>query len=508
MTAATRFKLRRREFIAGSALAAGLPNLARTADEKILRIAVAGFPLEKGSAFANIQTPAIIFESALYDGLTRLNRDGTVSPRLATSWESMESTRWRFKLRGDVKFSNGKAFDAGAVVHTVTYLVNPGPATEGVRRDFTFLAEAKAVDRYTVDIITKWPVPNLPRFLSVLLMVEPEAWQSMGAEAYSLKPVGTGPMTAVSWEPGRVLFAANKKSWRAPTIDGVEFLLLTDVPSRLQAMLSGRLDVVYQLPPEDFETVTGYGGNVIHVRDAAASAIFLNFGEGRKTPLADVRVRRALNMAVDRQTIVDVLLSGKTVLASQPAVSEAFGYDPDIQPYPFDPTAAKKLLAEAGYPNGFSFVLETSGGATNSLLTLQRVADDLGRVGVKVEVRQKGTIQFLNDFVRGRYESDAMTLQFGAYPTLDALQMTTLSSCKKNIPWYCDKTIQPVIDAAWTETDPAKALELRRQVMRHYHDQAPAIFLYQNVAFIGLSPRTSGYSSVFGFVEYENIRIA
>lgn len=505
--------LSRRHFVSTTALAASamsavVPRLARAADPKILRVAVGGFPAEKGNAFANIQTPTIIFNSGLFDGLTRLNRDGSLSPRLATSWEAIDPLTWRFKLRDDVVFSNGKKFDAAAVAYTVKYLSGPGPATEGMRRDLPFLSDAKVIDATTVDIITKTPVPSMPRYAAVLLIVEPDAWATLGAQAFSVKPVGTGSLVAESWEPGRIFFAANKKSWRAPKIDGVEFLMLTDVPSRIQAMLSGRLDIVYQLPPEDMKMVQDFGATVGTARDASASAIFFNFQNGRQTPLTDVRVRQAINYAVDRQSIVDILLNGQTVISSQPAVREAYGFDPTIAPYPFDLAMAKKLLAEAGYENGFNMTLETSGGTTNSLLIVQRVADDLARVGIKVEVRQKGVIQYLTDFVRGRFESDAFTLQWGSYPTLDSVQMTMMNSCRKTNPWFCDTTIQPDIEAAWVEAEPTRALDLRHKIMRHYHDQAPGLFLHENVNLIAQSPRTTGYESVFGFVDFDNIRIA
>ncbi|MBL8630092.1 MAG: ABC transporter substrate-binding protein, partial [Rhodospirillaceae bacterium] len=501
--------LSRRLFMAGAGVAATpLPRMAQAAGEKkILRVAIGGFPPEKGNAYANIQTPAIILNSGIFDALTKLNKDGSLSPSLATSWEAVDALTWRFKLRDDISFSNGNKFDAGAVVHAVEYLVAPGPATEGVRRDMPFLAGAKAIDKHTVEITTKVPIPYFPRYAAVLLIVEPEQWQKLGATAFSEKPVGTGPFLADSWEPGRILFSANRGSWRKPQIDGIEWLLLTDIPSRLQAYLSDRLDVVYQLPPEDFSTVKDYGGTVVRAGEASAAAVFFNFLNKPESPLADVRVRRALNMAVDRKSIVDVLLNGETPLSSQPTTKESFGYDPSIQPYPFDPAAAKKLLVEAGHPNGFGMTLETATGSTNSILIVQRIADDLARVGVKVEVRQKGVIQFLTDFVRGRFEADAFTLQWGSYPTLDSMQMTIMSSCRKTGPWYCNQEIQPVIDAAWIEADPKKALELRHQVMRFYHDDAPGLFLHENVSFIGLSPRTTGYDSVFGFIPYENIRL-
>ncbi len=501
-------RLNRRLFMAGAAIAAStLPTITRAADPKILRIAIGGFPSDKASAYASIQTPAIILNGGLFDALTKLNKDGSISPSLATSWEAIDPLTWRFKLRNDIYFSNGKNFDAGAVVHAIEYLIGPGPATERVRFDLPFFAGAKAVNKYTVDIQTKMPVPSLPRYAVALLFVEPEAFQAMGAQKYAEQPVGTGPFTLKSWETGRIQFEANRKSWRAPKIDGIEWLMLTDIPSRLQAFLSDRLDVVYQLPPEDFDTVRNYKGTVVRTSDAGASALFFHYLNKPNSPLADVRVRRALNMAVDRKSIVDVLLNGETKLSSQPAVHESFGYDSSIEPYPFDVAAAKKLLTEAGHPNGFSMTLETAVGSTNSVLIVQRIADDLARAGVKVEVRQKGVIQFLSDFMAGRFEADAVMLQWGSYPTLDAIHMTSMNSCRKKEPWYCNQEIQPTIEAAWLETDPAKALELRHKIMTFYHDDAPGLFLYENVGFLGLSPRTKGYDSYFGFVPFENVRI-
>ncbi|MDX2144415.1 MAG: ABC transporter substrate-binding protein [Rhodospirillaceae bacterium] len=499
--------LTRRFFAALAGSAALIGAKSRAQDAKILRVALGGFPLERSNPYANIQTPSIIFHTAVFEGLTHLNLDGSVSPRLATAWEQRDPLTWRFKLRDDVVFSNGKAFDAGAVAHAVNYLTGPGPANEDARRDLNFLAGATVVDKHTVDIRTQTPRFTLPRYCSVLLIVEPEAWATLGPVKFAEQPVATGPMVVDEWQPARALFRRNPTAWRSPQIDGVEYINLPDVPARIAALQSGRIDVAYGVAPEDIDAVTAVGGTIATVRDGAAMCIVLNFQGGRATPLADVRVRRALNLAVDRQAIVDVLMGGLTVASGQPSVRQAFGFDPALGPYPHDPAAAKALLAEAGYANGFTMTLETSGGSTNGVAVVQRVAEDLKRVGVNMVVRQKQTIKFLNDFVNGVYEADSFTLQWGGYPTLDALQFTNLSSCRKAKPWFCDPAIQPVIEQAWAETDPAQALALRHQVMRHYRDQAPGIFLHENIAFVGLSPRTTGYQPIFGHVDYDLVRI-
>jgi len=479
----------------------------RAQAEKILRVAVGGFPSERGNAFANIQTPSIIVLSALFDGLTRLAPDGTVLPWLATSWTQRDTLTWRFSLRPDVRFSNGRPCDAAAVVGTVAYLTGPGPATEGVRRDSGFLNGAVVIDPLTVEIKTAIPVPMFARYAAVLPIVDPEAWRAMGPEQFALTPVGTGPFVAESWSPARIVLRANSTAWRRPAIDGVEFLHLPDTPPRIAGLQSGRIDVAYQLAPEDFATIADAGGRIITLRDGTATNVIFLFGGGRATPLADVRVRRALNLAVDRARIVDQLLGGQTTLSSQPTVAAAFGFDPTIEPFPFDPDGARALLREAGYADGFAMTLETSSFGTNGSAVVQQIADDWSRVGVKAEIRTKPVIAYLGDFVQGRFKADALTLQWGAYPTLDAIQMTNISSCRKPYPWYCDPAIQPTVDAAWVETDPAKALALRRQVMRHYRDQAPGLFLYESVAFIGVSARTHGFNSAFGLVNFDEVTL-
>jgi len=493
----------------GTALAAvATPHIALGADKKILRIGYGGLPREQGNPFSNFQTPTILVTGGLFDGLTRFQRDGTIKPWLAKAWEAVNELTWRFKLRDDVVFSNGRQFDANAVVHTVEYLANPGSQTEGMRRHFRFFAGAKAIDRYTVQIETKKPVPMFPRYAAVLLIVEPEAWQSMGSEKFKLTPVGTGPLIAHEWESARCITRRNKTSWRPLAIDGVDFMVLPDVSSRIQAILSDGIDVAYQLAPEDFPTIENIGGSIASHKDGATTTVMLNFQTKTNSPLADVRVRHALNHAVDKQTIVDVLMGGQTVLATQSTVREAYGYDPTLKPYRYDPKLAKALLSEAGYPNGFDMTLETSGGGTNGWLVVQRVADDLSRVGVRVEVIQRPVNHFLLSFVRNRIEADAFTLQWGTYPILDAIQTTNTHSCRKASPWYCDETIQPAIEAAWVETNPDRAVALRHQVMRHYHAQVPCIYLHENIAFQGIHPRVSGYRQTYGYIDFENVRIA
>lgn len=500
--------LSRRSFSGGLAAASMTQGKAFAADQKILRVGLSGLPFEKGNAFSNFQTPGILMIGGIFDGLTRMTKQGDVEPWLATSWEALDDVTWRFTLRDGVVFSNSKPFDAAAVAHTVNYLTGDGPQTEGLRRDFRFLDGATVIDDHTVDIKTKAPVPMFPRYAAVLLIVEPGAWQDMGVEQFSLTPVGTGPLVVEGWEPARAMTKRNPLSWRPLNVDGIEFVVVPDNSARLQALLSGGLDVCYQIAPEDFGIIENIGGDIASVKDGAVYSIMLQYGNDRDTPLNDIRVRHALNYAVDKQTIVDALLGGRTVVSSQPTVREAYGYDPSLTPYSYDLERAKSLLIDAGYPDGFDMSLVTSGGGTNAALVVQRVADDLSRIGVRVDVQQRPVMRFLMDFVRGRIEADSFTLQWGSYPIVDSIQTTNINSCRKVMaPWFCDPVIQPTIDAAWVESDQDLALTLRQEVMGYYREQSPSILLYENIAFVGLSSRIQGFDQTFGYISFETIHL-
>jgi len=473
--------------------------------ETSLRVAIGGLPTYRGNPFRTAQTPTITVISAIFDSLTHLRSDGTVVPWLATSWRAIDDLTWEFKLRDDVSFSNGVPFDADTVVFFVNYIAGPGPATQDLRRELSILSGARAIDAQTVQIITKRPVPLLPRYASIMLMPEPVAWNSLGLEGFAEQPVGTGPFVLDRWEPSRASMYANPKSWRSPMVERIEVLRISDGTSRIQALQSERIDIAVGIASDDFGLVEQTGGTVATYREGAVWGIFLR--TDHDNALSDVRVRRALNLAVDRKTIVDVLLGGRTELSGQPAVATAYGHDPSIKPYPHDPEAARALILEAGYPDGFTFVVETSAGTPNVSLVLQRVAADLKRVGVTMEIQSRPLMIYLSDFVRGSLAKDAFTLVWGATPTLDAVRAIALHSCQKPKPWYCDERITPTIEAARIEWDNERAISLRQQIMKFYHNEAPSIFLYESVGFSGLHKRVRGFRYDYGKINYHEISL-
>lgn len=475
------------------------------AAESQLRVAVNVLPPGFANPYRTTATPSITTTSALFDGLTRLDHLGKVSPWLAKKWEVLNETTWRFHLRDDVVFSNGVPFDANAVVHAVGYLAHDGPAIESVRRDMPWFKEARIVDDHVVDIETTLPVPTLDRYVAHLLMSEPGAFNRLGVDGYAQAPVVTGPFVVREWQPNRVIFDANLTSWRQPKVSEIEIVATPDSTARVQAILSGRIDVAMALGPEEAAQIAASGGSSVSFSSGQIANVTLN--SVADTPFKDVRVRRALNMAINRQVIIDVLVAGATVAANQPATRASLGYDPTLPPYPYDPERAKILLAEAGYPDGFSFNLRTSLAGPGQASVYQQVASDLRKIGVEMVFDVVPATQFLSDIRRLAEIADSFTLPVPLFPTMDSMRAMSYHSCLVASPWYCDQTIQPVIARALVEWDQDVAITLRQQVMKHYHDEAPVLYLHESVTFVGLGPGVRNYNDVFGFVDYDVVEI-
>jgi peptide/nickel transport system substrate-binding protein len=449
--------------------------------------------------------PTITTMAAIFDGLTRLDRDGNAQPALAISWRNIDPLTWEFTLRENVIFSNGASLTADAVVNAVTYLAGDGPPFENTRREMTFFASAQAIDELTVIINTTEPMPLLPRFMSSLLIPEPGAWRSLGREGFTQAPVGTGPFKVESWQPSKITLTAFKKSWRPPLMERLEIVPIPDPTARVQGLLSGRLDVITDIGPDEKASVERFGGTGLSWFSGAVQGISL--AVTRPGPFQDVRVRQALNLAVNRQRIIDALLAGSTVVAFQPAPRGTIGYNPDLQPYPYDPDRAKALLASAGYPDGFSFVMETTNTGGGSADVYQQVASDLQSVGVNMEIRVLATPRFMRNIIQTGEYADAIHMVWPAWPVQDSALVFKFHSCLHHVAWYCDESIMPKIKTALVEWDPDKAVALRQEVMSYYHEQAPAIFLFEQVMSAGLAPGTSGFENIFGFIHYENIKV-
>jgi peptide/nickel transport system substrate-binding protein len=277
----------------------------------------------------------------MFEGLVQFDPDGRIVPALAVSWERLDPLRVRFHLRKGVVFHDGEAFDAGAVKYSIERYLDP--ATHFPARAFVdSIAGAEVIDADTVVLATKYPDSLLlNRLAAIVLIVPPQYLRRVGDEAFARSPVGTGPFRFVSWEEGRaVVMEAFDRYWM-PAFPRTKTLVFRFVPEAQQVreLLAGRIDLLTELPGTATLAVTRNPRTRILKKESLFTVCAsLNVSSG---PLRDVRVRQAMNYAIDKTALIryDLLGNGRP-LASLSMEGET-GHDPDLRPYAFDPAKAR-----------------------------------------------------------------------------------------------------------------------------------------------------------------------
>lgn len=499
-----------------AAVVLALSSVANAADAPIknakIKLGLDSLPLSFGNPYRTAQLPSIYVISAMYDGLTHIEVDGTLKPALATSWESEDNLTWRFTLREGVVFSNGTPLTAEAYKVAVDYLASDEAIREGLTREIPKLKSARVVDAKTIEITLAEPDALFPRSAAALPVAEPNEWKRLGRDVFSKSPIGTGPFKVVDWQPNRILLTAHEKSWRRPKIKDLEIVAIPDVSSRTQAALAKQIDVALGLSPDAMSSFEEEGLQAVRVATAQVSVwSFMLQRDGQRVegPLQDKRVRQAMTMAVNRQLIIDAILSGNGRVASQGATPIVYGYNPNLKPRPYDPEAAKKLLAEAGYPKGFKMTMMTTASAVGAETEVhQRVAADLALVGIEVEIRTTPVPQYLQLLSRGAFTTDAFSVTYPADPNIDAIRPLRIHSCLRREAFYCDERIMPKIQAALTARTDAERIKLRHEILAWYADEAPALFIYEGMRFAGLAANVRGFEDAHGVIAYEKLDIA
>lgn len=475
------------------ALAATLLASAGQA-ESLLRIGMIAMPPAQGNPFFTTGTTPHMFYPAIYDTLTLVNEQGEVEPQLATSWTQVDDLTWTFDIRPDTAFSNGEVVNAGAVVATIEAFDREDFIPFSLPREFDFIAGARALDDDTVEITTTAPHALLPRYMAFMYVAPPRHLAAHGAAGLASDPVGSGPFVVEDWLAERILLRANPTSWRAPKVDRVEALALPKATTRLQALASGRIDVAINLGPDDEPNMTAQGLR-LHARNPVRISVVAMNTQTEGSPFTDVRVRQAMNYAVNRAAIAETLVGGYVKPASQPTPENAIGYDPTLEPYPYDLDKARALMAEAGVADGFDVIFEVVTGANSSTdAIMQQVAADLAHINVRVEVRPIMYSQVIGRMTQGGWNGHMFSVDFATGPTMDGLRPIRLHSCTWSAPWYCDPVAEKLYQRAKVTPDRATRVDLTRQVIKRYRDQASAIFLFPLLGLDGLGPKVKTWA--------------
>lgn len=471
--------------------------LAATARAETLRIASSAWPPGYGAPYASIAQSASHTRTQIMDALTRIDGAGNLVPGLALAWEPLGGRGWRFRLRPNVSFSNGEPFNAATVKFVVEWLKSDAAKAQLMATEVRTVAEARIVDDLTVDLLTAQPDAVLPRRLALILMVAPRAWSALGPDRYAMTPVGTGSYVLKDWGTGsgRTVIEANPASWRAPKqFTRVELYPLKEPVSRMQALTSGQVDLTQGLGPDDVAALREQG-YIIHTEQLPQiMALMLRNVGNENAPLHDVRVRQAMNYAVDKQAIAEVILRGTAQAVGQGAIPGVTGYNPDLKPYPHDVAKAKALLAAAGYGGGLKLVARIqTAGPTEAASIYQKVAADLAEVGVQVELRPVLGSDWVRMYTTGDWGgADVISATWNAAAYYDTIRAIETFSCRKPGAFFCLPEIEPMIDASNAALDSAARERILQDIMARLHDAAPSLFLVNMTSVYAHTSRLKG----------------
>jgi len=328
--------------------------------------------------------PDMSILSNIFDTLVTRDAHNKLAPSLATSWRALNTTTWEFKLRQGVKFQDGEPFNATVVKFSIDRLLDP--KTKSPIVELRPVKGVKVVNASTVDFLLKAPDPILPNQLTLFggVMVPPAYIRRKGDAYFAAHPVGTGPFTFVSWQKdSQLVLAANAAYWRgAPTVRRLIFKPIPNEADMVAALKTGDVDIAANISADAAAQLQGAQGvRVVSTPSIRTYYVVLDTTHGG--PLANVRVRQALNYAVDANAIVKALLGGYGRRAATLVPQQSFGYDPSVAPYPYDPQKAKSLLAAAGYRHGFTIRLDAQ---SIDHVAVEAIAAELKTVGVNVQL--------------------------------------------------------------------------------------------------------------------------
>jgi peptide/nickel transport system substrate-binding protein len=430
----------------------------------------------------------------VYDGLVRY-KDGTleVEPALAESWTiSDDGTVYTFDLRDGVSFHDGSALTAEAVKFNFDRMLDenhPFYDTGPFPLSFFFSAidSVTAEDADTVTFTLKEPYAP---FLSNLayptgLIVSPEAVKEFGKD-FGRHPSGTGPFRFAEWESNaKVVVVRNEDYWGgAPALEAVVFRPITDANTRVAEMLAGGIDLMVEVPPDSVATFTDDASYQVH--EQAGPHVWFLILNAKEGPLADKKMRQAVNYAIDKKALVENVLQGTAEVAAGPTPPAfAWAYNEELDPYPYDPAKAKSLIEEAGHAGAelTFYVTEGGSGMLDPVPMGAAIQADLAEVGLNVEIETYEWNTFLgkvNPGLEGKADMAEMAWMTNDPDTLPYLALRSDAFPDKggfNSGYYSNPEVDKLLEAARRSTDQEERAELYKQMQAIVHDDAPWAFI-------------------------------
>ncbi|MBI4607604.1 MAG: ABC transporter substrate-binding protein [Candidatus Rokubacteria bacterium] len=449
------------------------------------------------------ETPASNLAVNLFDTLLERDQELNIVPLLAESYRIVAPTTWEFKLRKGIKFHNGEPLDAEAVKFSLERLVDPKLKLRGAT-PFAPLKSVEIMDPHTVRIHTKapWPILDTMMTTSGTSILPPKYYGEKDMAHVARNPVGAGPFKFVRWvKDDHIELAANEQYWRgAAKIKTLVFRPIPDDAVRVAALQNGEIDVAVNIPPHLANIIANHPKLFLSTAPSVRTIQLMyythQFDKQHKLvgpypgPIADRRIRLAMNHAVDVDEIIKNVLDGKGVRVATMLTSKHFGFDPNLKPIKQDLARTKQLLTEAGYAGGVDIVLNgPQGRYVRDKEVAEAVAGQLTKAGIRAQLRTHEWGNYLNNMVYIHNAGPVWLIGWGT-TTYDAETVyVPLFRSGKILSNYYNPDFDRMVDEAQTIMDAKKRLELYQRISKLWIEDAATMPLYQQLDLYGVTKR-------------------
>jgi peptide/nickel transport system substrate-binding protein len=461
------------------------PSLAQSRDVSIAQ----GIDAEFLDVQMTNNIVTLIINTSIYDTLLTRNKQLDLVPNLATAYKNVSEKVWEVKLRPNVQFHNGEPFDANAVKFSFERIYR-ADFKSPQKGWFSTIDRVEIVDPLTVRFHTKVPDPAMPARMTLMYQLAPKYVAQVGDQQANLKPVGTGPFKFVEWQKNeRIVVEANDAHWSGkPAVRKATWRPIPELGARIAALQTGQADLIVNVPPDQLQTLAT-ARNVRVEKMPSCRIIYFGIAQIKGGPLADRRVRQAINHAVDVQGIIDSVLlgNGKRINSSMPP--NVWGYDTSIPFYDYNPKKAKELLAAAGQTN-LSLTLQAPNGrwAMDKDIA-QAVAGQLTENGIKTNVKIIGE---WGSYVRSvlDHKTEDIFMNGWCLPSLEPDHWVTPNlKSGEPVSQYSNPEVDKLMEQARSEMNVDKRKQLYSQLLRLIREDAPWLFGYQQMDIYGVNQR-------------------
>ncbi len=472
-------------FVGTVAFAAGAQETAVERDT--ITIAIGAEPESLDPVNMTSAPAATVGEHAI-QRLIYMEEDGELTPMLATEWESSaDGTEWTFQIREGVTFHDGEPLNAEAVKVNLDRFIDPD-----VGAAYAFLLgsveDIEATGEYELRLHLAEPFAPILSHLShsFIGIVSPASLEGLGPDDTTDDAVGTGPYELVNWSRGdSITMVRNEDYWGPrPEIPNLVFQFIPEDSARMVALETGEADAVMRVPPQDADRLDA-DPEIDVVYETSVRTIYIGFNY-QSEPFDDPRVRKAFNYAVDKDAIVDAILDGNAFVADAPVVPAVFGHT-SAGPYEYDPDRARELLADAGYPDGFSATLHHPTGRylldSTIAEAVQGMLNEIG-LDITLETREWGAYLDFTGQPVDQAEYQMFMLGWGTV-TLDAdyglyalLHTRQWNPDGNNRSFYSNEDVDDILDRARVETEPSVREDLYAEAIELIWDDAPWLYLH------------------------------